>query len=109
MTTAQQTAQAGVLEKAEGGDLETAVATIINPLEISRIAWEGVVRNKVRSLLTMLGVIIGVGAVIIMIAISAGTEATIAEQIEGLGSNLVFIQASFGRGGAGGGGGDQVT
>ena len=83
---------------------ETAVSSIINPLEISRIAWEGVVRNKVRSLLTMLGVIIGVAAVIIMIAISAGTEATIAEQIEGLGSNLVFIQSSFGRGGGPGGG-----
>ncbi|NHZ72157.1 MAG: FtsX-like permease family protein, partial [Aquificales bacterium] len=44
-------------------------------------------------------VIIGVAAVIIMIAISAGTEAAIAEQIQGLGSNLAFIQASFGRGG----------
>ncbi len=74
---------------------------IISPLEIIHIAWEGVVRNKIRSLLTMLGVIIGVAAVIIMIAISAGTEATIAEQIEGLGANLVFIQASFGRGGPG--------
>ena len=71
---------------------------IIGPGEIVRIAWDGMVRNKVRALLTMLGVIIGVAAVIIMIAISAGTEATIAEQIEGLGSNLVFIQASFGRG-----------
>jgi len=77
---------------------------IISPLEIIRIAWEGVVRNKIRSLLTMLGVIIGVAAVIIMIAISAGTEAAIAEQIEGLGANLVFIQASFGRGNPGGGG-----
>ncbi len=67
-------------------------------MEIVRIAWEGVVRNKVRSLLTMLGVIIGVAAVIIMIAISAGTEATIADQIKGLGANLVFIQGSFGRG-----------
>ena len=74
---------------------------MINPVEILRIAWEGVIRNKVRSLLTMLGVIIGVAAVIIMISISAGTEATIAEQIEGLGANLVFIQASFGRGGPG--------
>jgi putative ABC transport system permease protein len=77
---------------------------IISPGEILRIAWEGIVRNKVRSLLTMLGVIIGVAAVIIMIAISAGTEATIAEQIEGLGANLVFIQAGFVRGGPGGGG-----
>jgi putative ABC transport system permease protein len=77
---------------------------IISPREILRIAWEGVLRNKVRSLLTMLGIIIGVAAVIIMISISAGTEAQIAEQIEGLGANLVFIQASFGRGGPGGGG-----
>lgn len=81
------------------------ITTIINPAEIFSIAWEGVARNKVRSLLTMLGVIIGVGAVIIMIAISAGTEAQIAAQIEGLGSNLVFVQAPFGRGNRGGGGG----
>jgi putative ABC transport system permease protein len=80
-------------EEAAGGSIG-----MINPLEIVRIAWEGVVRNKVRSLLTMLGVIIGVAAVIIMIGISAGTEATIAEQIEGLGSNLIFIQAGFGMG-----------
>jgi putative ABC transport system permease protein len=73
----------------------------ISPAEIVRIAWEGVTRNKVRSLLTMLGVIIGVAAVIIMMAVSAGTEAAIAEQIEGLGANLVFIQSSFGRGGPG--------
>lgn len=77
---------------------ETAVTGMITPIEVLRIAWEGVVRNKVRSLLTMLGVIIGVAAVIIMIAISAGTEATIAEQIEGLGANLVFISGGFGRG-----------
>ncbi len=77
-------------------------AGIMNPVEILRIAWEGILRNKVRSLLTMLGIIIGVAAVIIMISISAGTEATIAEQIEGLGANLAFIQASFGRGGPGG-------
>ncbi|MEM8861201.1 MAG: ABC transporter permease, partial [Chloroflexota bacterium] len=67
------------------------------------IAWDGVARNKIRSLLTMLGVIIGVAAVIIMIAISAGTEAEIASRIEGLGANLVFVQAPFGRGRGGGG------
>ncbi len=77
---------------------------MISPLEILRISWEGIVRNKVRSLLTMLGIIIGVAAVIIMISISAGTEAQIAERIEGLGANLVFVQASFGRGAPGGGG-----
>jgi putative ABC transport system permease protein len=54
-----------------------------------------------RSLLTMLGIIIGVAAVIIMISISAGTEAAIEEQITGLGSNLVYVQASFSRAGPG--------
>ncbi len=89
--------------KAENEKVETAVLSdIISLTEIARIAWEGIVNNKIRSLLTMLGVIIGVAAVIIMIAISAGTEAAIAEQIEGLGANLVFIQNSFGRGGPGG-------
>ena len=39
-------------------------------------AWEGLTLNKVRSFLTTLGVIIGVASVIIMLAISAGTEAT---------------------------------
>jgi putative ABC transport system permease protein len=72
---------------------------IISPVEIIGISWEGVVRNKIRSLLTMLGIIIGVAAVIIMISISAGTEAQIAEQIQGLGANLVFIQASRSAGG----------
>jgi putative ABC transport system permease protein len=85
------------------------VGGMISPREILRISWEGVLRNKVRSLLTMLGIIIGVAAVIIMISISAGTEAQIAEQIEGLGANLVFVQASFGRGGPGGGNSNQPT
>jgi putative ABC transport system permease protein len=63
--------------------------------EVIRIAWEGLARNKLRSLLTMLGVIIGVSAVIIMVAVSAGTEATIKDQIESLGTNLLFVSASF--------------
>ena len=69
--------------------------------KVVRIAWRGLTRNKLRSLLTMLGVIIGVAAVIIMISVSAGTEATIEEQITGLGSNLIFIQANFSRTGFG--------
>ena len=67
--------------------------------EVIRIAWEAILKNKVRSFLTTLGIIIGVSAVIIMVAISAGTEATISEQITSLGSNLLFVQSSFGRGG----------
>jgi putative ABC transport system permease protein len=72
--------------------------------EAMRIAWDAILKNKIRSVLTMLGIIIGVAAVIIMVAISAGTEATIQEQITSLGSNLLFVQNSFGRLGPGGGG-----
>ncbi len=67
--------------------------------EVIKIALKSLLSNKLRSILTMLGVIIGVAAVIIMVAISAGTEATIAERINGLGSNLLFINQSFTRGG----------
>jgi len=69
--------------------------------EAMRIAWEAILKNKIRAFLTMLGIIIGVAAVIIMVAISAGTEATIQEQITSLGSNLLFVQSSFSRGGPG--------
>jgi putative ABC transport system permease protein len=68
--------------------------------EVFRIASEGISRNKLRALLTMLGVIIGVAAVIIMIAISAGTEATISENIMNLGTNLLFVTQSMGGQGA---------
>jgi putative ABC transport system permease protein len=64
----------------------------MNPLETIRVAWEGIINNKVRSLLTMLGIIIGVAAVIIMIGVSAGTEATIEDQISSLGANLILVQ-----------------
>ncbi len=64
------------------------------PREFLRTAWESIRKNKLRSLLTMLGIIIGVAAVIIMIAISAGTEATIKEQITSLGSQPDLRQRS---------------
>ena len=71
----------------------------MRPSRIVRIAWRGLNKNRLRSLLTMLGVIIGVAAVIIMIAVSTGTEKTIEDQITSLGTNLIFVQASFTRGG----------
>jgi putative ABC transport system permease protein len=71
----------------------------MNLWETVQIAWEGIAINKVRSFLTMLGIIIGVAAVIIMMGVSAGTEATISEQISGLGSNLIIVQRAFGGGG----------
>lgn len=82
----------------------------MKPVEIARIAWEAIGKNKVRSILTMLGIIIGVAAVIIMVSISAGTEKAIEEQITNLGTDLIFVSQNFsqgGRGGPGGFGGNQ--
>jgi putative ABC transport system permease protein len=70
-----------------------------------KVAWEGLSLNKVRSFLTTLGVIIGVGAVIAMMAISAGAEAEIADQINTLGANLITVMPNFTRGGFGPGAG----
>jgi putative ABC transport system permease protein len=56
-----------------------------------RIALRALASNKLRSALTMLGIIIGVAAVIVMIAVGAGAQARVAEQIRALGSNLLLI------------------
>jgi len=81
----------------------------MNLNESMRVAWEAILKNKIRSFLTMLGIIIGVAAVIMSVAISTGTEATIQEQITSLGSNLLFVQSNFGRGGPGGGEGARQS
>ena len=56
-----------------------------------RIALRALRVNKLRSTLTMLGIIIGVAAVIVMIAIGAGAQARVEEQIKSLGSNLIIL------------------
>jgi len=66
-----------------------------------KVAWEGLTLNKARSFLTTLGVIIGVAAVIVMLAVSAGAEAEIADQINSLGANLIMVMPAFQRGGFG--------
>ena len=68
--------------------------------KILRIAWEGLMLNKIRSFLTTLGVIIGVASVIIMMAVSAGAEAAIADQINALGANLLIVSPMRGVPGA---------
>lgn len=68
--------------------------------ETLAVAWEGLTLNKFRSFLTALGVIIGVAAVIIMLAVSAGAEAAIAEQINALGANLLLVGPKRGEPGA---------
>jgi putative ABC transport system permease protein len=60
-------------------------------LQSIRIALRSLRVNKLRSALTMLGIIIGVGAVITMVAVGAGASARVAEQIQSLGSNLIIV------------------
>jgi len=63
----------------------------MNALQAVRIALRSLRVNKLRSALTMLGIIIGVGAVIAMIAVGSGAQARVAEQIQSLGSNLIIV------------------
>ena len=60
-------------------------------LEAMRIAMRALAANKLRSVLTMLGIIIGVGAVIALMSIGRGVEKYVTDQFAGLGSNLLFV------------------
>ncbi len=74
-------------------------------------AWVGVVTHKLRSSLTILGIVIGVAAVIALMSIGRGAEASIISRIETLGSDLIFIRpgASFGFGGVRGATGSATS
>jgi putative ABC transport system permease protein len=74
-------------------------------LNILRIAFRALARNKVRSALTALGVIIGVASVIAMIALGSGARAAIDQQIQSTGTNVVYVSSgSWNRPGAAHGG-----
>ena len=60
---------------------------------ILRIAMRALARNKMRSALTMLGIIIGVGAVIAMVSVGQGAQSQAQQQIQAMGSNLLFVGA----------------
>lgn len=65
-----------------------------------RLALRALARNKLRSGLTMLGIIIGVGAVIAMVALGQGAQQQVQQQIAALGSNMLFVGAgTMNRGG----------
>ena len=65
----------------------------MNVWQSIRIALHALRVNKLRSTLTMLGIIIGVGAVIAMVAVGAGAQARVAEQIGSLGTNLIILKS----------------
>ncbi|NLU40381.1 MAG: FtsX-like permease family protein [Bacteroidales bacterium] len=73
----------------------------MNYLNLTKISWGALMRNKFRAFLTMLGIIIGVASVIAMLAIGEGSKKSIQDQMSSMGSNLVFVSpGSQQRGGA---------
>ena len=104
-------------EQASDGDCEATAALAQAPrgsgislVVLVRTAWKALRRNISRSLLTMLGIIIGVGAVIASMAIGSGAQAAVLKQIETLGANLVVITpGSISTGGVQLGSGTRTT
>jgi putative ABC transport system permease protein len=85
----------------------------VSPAETLRIAVAGIAANKLRSGLTILGMTIGVAAVIVLVAVGNGSKQQVQAGIDALGSNVLIVQAQNGPGGPGGlrfgGGGGGLT
>jgi putative ABC transport system permease protein len=64
----------------------------MSPLDALRVATRAIIANGLRSILTTLGMVIGVGSVIVLIAVGQGANEGVRNQIKGLGTNLVFIK-----------------
>jgi putative ABC transport system permease protein len=69
----------------------------MSPYETIRFALRGVTANKLRSALTVLGILIGVGAVILLVAVGNGAQVSIQKSIEALGTNTLTISSGGGR------------
>ena len=66
----------------------------MSPLDTVNIALRAIFANRLRSALTSLGLIIGVSSVIVLIAIGQGTQKGVTDRIQGLGTDLIFIESS---------------
>ena len=64
----------------------------MNPVELFAVAFDALRANRLRSALTMLGVIIGVAAVILLVSLGQGTKNYVEEQFAGLGANLASAE-----------------
>ena len=60
--------------------------------ELISIAWQGIMDNRMRSMLTVLGIIIGIAAVIVLLAIGEGAKLETQKQIQALGSNIIYVR-----------------
>ena len=78
--------------------------------KLVKVAQSSLLKNKTRSLLTMLGIVIGVSAVVVMVAVGKGAQKNIEERISSMGTNILMIRSgSSDRGGVRGGAGSQRT
>ena len=73
----------------------------MTPLEYTQVSLEAITANRLRSILTTLGVTIGSTAIILLISISLGASQEVTKLVEGLGSNLFMISPAHGGGGTG--------
>ncbi|MGB5528198.1 MAG: ABC transporter permease, partial [Gemmatimonadota bacterium] len=64
--------------------------------EIIRVALQAIGANKMRSLLTMLGIVIGVGAVITMVALGTGAQQSVESQLQALGTDVLTVRPGQG-------------
>jgi putative ABC transport system permease protein len=82
----------------------------VNPFNTVRVALRAILRNKLRAFLTTLGIVIGVGAVIAMMAIGAGAKAQVEQAFAAMGTNiLIILPGSTSSGGVKGGYGSMPT
>ena len=84
----------------------------MNFLAILKVASRALGRNKLRTALTMLGIIIGVGAVIVLVSIGQGAQAMVLDQISNMGSNMMYVMPgnlSFGGAALGAGAANTLT
>ncbi len=82
----------------------------MNPIQTLRVALRAILRNKLRAFLTTLGIVIGVGAVIAMMAIGAGAKQRVEEAFAAMGTNvLIILPGSTSSGGVRGGFGSMPT
>jgi putative ABC transport system permease protein len=77
--------------------------------EVIRLAVQGLLANRLRTGLTMLGILIGVAAVIILVAVGNGSSQAVQARIQGLGTNVLIVMRGFGGFGGGGGGRQSGT
>ena len=88
------------VDRLEDGRARSEGGAGVNVLDTLRIAWQGASANKLRSALTVLGVLIGVSAVIILLAVGTGSSQAVQNRINALGTNTITVlsRGRFGRG-----------